>query len=102
MDVAKFKRNTNQNETSRRGPAGDPLQGLVGGDHRRLPDCGVDQGQFLPSLQEKEELALAAASLFAQAPYRALPDPLDRLLGYVDFRRSILKGSLPEYTCLLD
>jgi TetR/AcrR family transcriptional repressor of nem operon len=30
-----------------------------------------------------------------------MKDPLDRLLGYVDFRREILQGELPEYTCLL-
>ena len=27
--------------------------------------------------------------------------PLDRLLGYVDFRAASLTGELPEYTCLL-
>jgi TetR/AcrR family transcriptional repressor of nem operon len=37
---------------------------------------------------------------FASAPYRALPDPLDRLLAYVDFRKAILQGELPEFTCL--
>jgi TetR/AcrR family transcriptional repressor of nem operon len=45
--------------------------------------------------------AAMADGLFAQAPYRALDDPLDRLLGYVDFRKTILQGSLPEFTCLL-
>jgi TetR/AcrR family transcriptional repressor of nem operon len=30
-----------------------------------------------------------------------LPDPVDRLLGYVDFRKAILHGELAEYTCLL-
>ena len=28
-------------------------------------------------------------------------DPLERLLGYVDFRTGILQGDLPDYTCLL-
>jgi TetR/AcrR family transcriptional repressor of nem operon len=41
------------------------------------------------------------AGAFASAPYRALPDPLDRLLGYVDFRKAILQGELPEFTCLV-
>ena len=31
----------------------------------------------------------------------ALADPLERLLGYIDFRREILSGELPDYTCLL-
>lgn len=30
-----------------------------------------------------------------------MQDPLDRLLGYVDFRATILTGELHEYTCLL-
>ena len=26
-------------------------------------------------------------------------DPLDRVLGYLDFRKSILTGTVPEFTC---
>jgi TetR/AcrR family transcriptional repressor of nem operon len=71
--------------------------------------AGLTKGSFFQHFKSKEELALAAAGhfaamadgLFAQAPYRALDDPLDRLLGYVDFRKTILHGSLPEFTCLL-
>lgn len=71
--------------------------------------AGLTKGSFFHHFKSKEELALAAAkyfaamadSLFAQAPYRILQDPLDRLLGYVDFRIAILKGSLPDFTCLL-
>jgi TetR/AcrR family transcriptional repressor of nem operon len=71
--------------------------------------AGLTKGSFFHHFKSKEELALAAAGhfaamadrLFAQAPYRALRDPLDRLLGYIDFRMAILQGSLPEFTCLL-
>ncbi len=42
-----------------------------------------------------------AERLFATAPYRELADPLDRLLGYVDFRAAILARPIPEFTCLL-
>lgn len=71
--------------------------------------AGVTKGSFFHHFDSKEELALAAAEhfgamaagLFAQAPYRAIADPLERLLGYIDFRASILRGELPEYTCLL-
>lgn len=38
---------------------------------------------------------------FAAARYHKLKDPLERLLGYVDFRVEILQGDLPDYTCLL-
>jgi TetR/AcrR family transcriptional repressor of nem operon len=68
----------------------------------------LTKGSFFHHFKSKEDLALAAAehwgevtgALFASAPYRALPDPVDRLLGYVDFRKAILQGELPEFTCL--
>jgi TetR/AcrR family transcriptional repressor of nem operon len=71
--------------------------------------AGVSKGSFFHHFKSKDSLALAAvehfstmaAGLFASAPYHQAIDPLDRLLGYVDFRVSILSGELPEYTCLL-
>jgi TetR/AcrR family transcriptional regulator, transcriptional repressor for nem operon len=69
--------------------------------------AGVTKGAFFHHFKSKEDLAVAAArhwgaltsGLFASAPYRTLPDPLDRILAYVDFRKAILQGELPEYTC---
>ncbi len=71
--------------------------------------AGLTKGSFFHHFKSKEELALAAAQyfsdmagrLFASAPYHQHSDPLDQLLGYVDFRKSLLLGKLPEYTCLL-
>jgi TetR/AcrR family transcriptional repressor of nem operon len=71
--------------------------------------AGVTKGSFFHHFKKKDELAVAAAAyfnattsgFFTTAPYRKMKDPLDRLLGYVDFRREILQGELPEYTCLL-
>jgi len=71
--------------------------------------AGLTKGSFFHHFSSKEELALAAAehfsafaeSIFSAAPYHFPADPLDRLLGYVDFRKAILQGELPEYTCLL-
>jgi len=71
--------------------------------------AGLTKGSFFHHFKGKEDLALAAAQyfsdmaggLFASAPYHRQQDPLDRLLGYIDFRKSILLGELPEYTCLL-
>jgi TetR/AcrR family transcriptional repressor of nem operon len=71
--------------------------------------AGLTKGSFFHHFSSKEELALAAAdywsetttALFASAPYRAHADPVDRLLAYVDFRKSILLGNLPDFTCLV-
>jgi TetR/AcrR family transcriptional regulator, transcriptional repressor for nem operon len=71
--------------------------------------AGVSKGSFFHHFRSKDELAIGAAAhfseladgLFATAPYHAAPDPVDRLLGYLDFRASILSGELPEFTCLL-
>ncbi len=37
--------------------------------------------------------------LFAQASYHDLDDPLARLLAYLDFRKTLLTGDLPDFTC---
>lgn len=71
--------------------------------------AGLTKGSFFHHFKTKEELGLAAVghfseladNAFAQAPYRAFPDPLARLLGYIDFRIELLRGSLPEFTCFL-
>lgn len=72
-------------------------------------EAGLTKGSFFHHFKSKEDLALRAAAhfaaradaAFAAAPYQEIADPFERLLGYVDFRISILQGSLPDYTCLL-
>jgi TetR/AcrR family transcriptional repressor of nem operon len=71
--------------------------------------AGLTKGSFFHHFDSKEALALAAAdywiegtgALFAAAPYQNHADPLDRLLAYVDFRKSLLMGDLPDFTCLI-
>ena len=71
--------------------------------------AGLTKGSFFHHFDSKEELALAAAdhfgamadTLFANAPYQKRTDPLDRLLGYVGLRIELLRGELPDFTCLL-
>lgn len=71
--------------------------------------AGVTKGAFFHHFASKEALGVAAAAhfndmadnVFGAAPFMALEDPRDRVLGYVRFRREILKGELPDYTCLL-
>jgi len=72
-------------------------------------EAGLTKGSFFHHFKSKEDLALAAADywslntghLFRGADYHKLADPLDRLLAYVDFRKALLQGELPEFTCLI-
>jgi TetR/AcrR family transcriptional repressor of nem operon len=70
--------------------------------------AGVTKGSFFHHFKTKEQLAIEAAEHFGkmahrlfEAPYRGAADPRDRVLGYIDLRISILRGDLPEFTCLL-
>jgi TetR/AcrR family transcriptional repressor of nem operon len=71
--------------------------------------AGVTKGAFFHHFKSKDALAVAAAkhwseitgAFFATAPYHQLKDPLQRVLGYLDFRKAILKGELAEFTCLV-
>jgi TetR/AcrR family transcriptional regulator, transcriptional repressor for nem operon len=72
-------------------------------------EAGLTKGAFFHHFDSKEACAIAAAAHFAAnadavfdaAPYSRLADPRDRVLGYVAFRRAILKGELLQFTCLL-
>lgn len=69
----------------------------------------VSKGSFFHHFKGKQQLGVAVAdywakttsAFFAGAPYHAPADPLDRVLAYVAFRRSIIEGELPEFTCLV-
>src|SRR5262249_14879405 len=69
--------------------------------------AGLTKGAFFHYFKSKDALALAAASywregsnaLFASAPYHAHGDPLDRVLGYLEFRKAMLAQELREITC---
>jgi TetR/AcrR family transcriptional regulator, transcriptional repressor for nem operon len=71
--------------------------------------AGVTKGAFFHHFDSKDALGVAAArhwsmvtsGFFAQAPYHRHDDPLERVLAYLAFRREILKGELPEFTCLV-
>jgi TetR/AcrR family transcriptional regulator, transcriptional repressor for nem operon len=69
----------------------------------------VAKGSFFHHFKNKEALAIAAAdywsemtgAFFEAAPYHQHADPLDRILGYIDFRKAILTGKISEFTCLV-
>ena len=70
--------------------------------------AGVTKGAFFHHFPSKDSLAVAAvnqwtdrtAAFFAAAPYHQFDDPLDRVLGYLDFRKAMLRGDVAEFTCL--
>lgn len=71
--------------------------------------AGVTKGAFFHHFASKEQLAIAAADyfssraaiMFSEGPHRNLPDPVDRVLAYIDQRRDLMRGELPDYTCML-
>jgi TetR/AcrR family transcriptional regulator, transcriptional repressor for nem operon len=71
--------------------------------------AGVTKGGFFHHFKSKDALGVAAArhwseitgAFFETAPYHQHSDPLERVLGYLDFRKAILKGEIAEFTCLV-
>ncbi len=71
--------------------------------------AGVTKGAFFHHFESKEALAVAAAGhwsdttgqLFANADYHRHDDPTARVLGYVDFRRSLIGKDPATFSCLV-
>ncbi|HMQ93202.1 MAG TPA: TetR/AcrR family transcriptional regulator [Amaricoccus sp.] len=71
--------------------------------------AGVTKGAFFHHFENKEALGVAAAAFwaettsafFANASYHDHADPFDRLMGYVEFRKSIIEGEPAAFTCLV-
>ena len=72
-------------------------------------EAGLTKGAFFHHFASKEALGVAAidfwsqvtSALFLAAPYHDYPDPLDRVLGYIDFRAGLLEGPIEAFTCLV-
>jgi len=70
--------------------------------------AGVTKGAFFHHFASKEALGVAliddwtqvTGAMFASHPYNTLPDPLDRVFGYIDLRRALLGQPVPEFSCV--
>lgn len=71
-------------------------------------EAGVTKGAFFHHFPSKEALGVAAAqywsqttgAFFASAPYHHHADPVDRVLGYIDFRIALIAGPPEEFSCV--
>jgi TetR/AcrR family transcriptional regulator, transcriptional repressor for nem operon len=70
--------------------------------------AGVTKGAFFHHFASKEALGVAliedwtetTGAMFAAHPYNGLPDPLDRVFGYLELRREILRQPISEFSCV--
>jgi TetR/AcrR family transcriptional regulator, transcriptional repressor for nem operon len=72
--------------------------------------AGVTKGAFFHHFASKEALAVAAAGawteiaeqrIFTAPDWVRLADPLDRLMGHIEFRLNMLDGPIEDFTCFV-
>jgi TetR/AcrR family transcriptional regulator, transcriptional repressor for nem operon len=72
--------------------------------------AGVTKGAFFHHFASKEALAVAAAGawtdiaeqrIFTAPDWVRLADPLERLMGHIDFRLNMLGGPIEDFTCFV-
>lgn len=84
-------------------------QGFAGTSVEQLcTEAGVTKGAFFHHFPSKEALGVALAhywsdttgTFFAAAPFHTLPDPVERVLGYIDLRIALLGGPVEQFSCV--
>ncbi len=84
-------------------------QGFAGTSVEQLcTEAGVTKGAFFHHFTSKEALGVALAhywsdttgTFFAAAPFHTLPDPVERVLGYIDLRIALLGGPVEQFSCV--
>lgn len=72
--------------------------------------AGVTKGAFFHHFASKEALAVAAAGawtdiaeqrIFTLPDWVRIADPLERLMGHIEFRLSLLDGPAEDFTCFV-
>jgi TetR/AcrR family transcriptional regulator, transcriptional repressor for nem operon len=72
--------------------------------------AGVTKGAFFHHFASKEALAVAAAGawtdiaeqrIFTLPDWVRIADPLDRLMGHIEFRLAMLDGPVEDFTCFV-
>jgi TetR/AcrR family transcriptional repressor of nem operon len=69
--------------------------------------AGLTKGAFFHYFPSKQSLTVAAVNdwaekceaLYAAAPYHQFDDAVDRVLGYIDFRRKMLRAPMALTSC---
>ncbi len=70
--------------------------------------AGVTKGAFFHHFAMKEALGVAVVdhwssmtgAFFADASFHDLPDPVDRVLGYIDLRIALIGGPVEAFSCV--
>lgn len=70
--------------------------------------AGVTKGAFFHHFDSKDALGVAAVehwarttdALFLAAPYHQAGDGLGRVRAYLALRKSLIRGDIPEFTCV--